>query len=359
MVESSVNYIQVKYLGFFITAVEVLFYAVYVIFVFFRSWRESGGVSYLQSTSLNLLTFCFFLFSIISYVVYLYFGTMVYPGFMKYAAGIGLFLNLCYFIGRGLRGRYHVADAPIRSPWRYFFGSDDRYFMMYSLLFFHMTLIAQLFFFDPLLVGEFLLNQNHGGNIIEESYAILVLATIPFYFIYAFIFEEIASHRIIAPDPGKQFSENKARNRKNRSDSETERDDGFKFRPHRYMPNPEHPWDGGAGTSDYSGETGSNGSTGYGSGYEYGGETCKKSQNISDDLRDAYSVLCVSPDAPTAAVHRSFRDLVAKYNLELENIGRDSSLTAMRREIQCRKMLQLVQNAWKTVATARKIETFD
>ncbi len=357
MFENSVNFLQVRNSGFYITAVEGLVYAAYLILVVVRSRGEARGVTNLRSAFLNLLTFAFFLFSGIFYVLYLYFGSLVFPGFMKYAAGFGLILNFFYLVCGVLPGGYRTAGRAGRNRWRYFFGSDDRYFMMYSLYFFHMTLIAQLFFSDPVLVGEFLQNQHRSINALKDSFGLIFVATLPFYFLYSYTFEEILAHRNIAREPGSRFSENGERNSKDGSDSEEDRGDGFKFRPHRYMPNPEHPWNGGVGTSDCSGAAGS--SRNAGSGEEYGREAYSKSQNMTDELRDAYSVLCVRPDAPTSAVHRSFRELSAKYSQELENIGRDSSLTAMRREIQCRKMLQLVQDAWKTVSDARNIETFD
>ena len=78
-------------------------------------------------------------------------------------------------------------------------------------------------------------------------------------------------------------------------------------------------------------------------------------QNMTDELKDAYIVLGVAADAPSAAVFSSYRNLVSKYNVELREIGSRNNEYSVRRGIRCRKRLDIVQNAWKTITMARAI----
>lgn len=78
-------------------------------------------------------------------------------------------------------------------------------------------------------------------------------------------------------------------------------------------------------------------------------------QNLTAELREAYSVLEVAADAPSAVVHESYKKLVTRYKKELVLISREFNILGRRKEIRCKKKLEIVQDAWKTVAKARSI----
>ncbi len=391
-----------------ITFTDLLFYAYYLIFRVYR--LMNGGRQSTDQEFYNRFAGFFLVLSFIFLLVLCITGSAVSDAFFLDTFMLG-FILIMFFIATYIGEKNKKNGLVTGSVW--YFGTSDTFLMMYSFPIFYFTVLC-----DCTVFADYYLDSNNdvdAGIYVFTVFFVSIILFIIFAYCSHFVFTRenyLAGRGTVADNSEEKFSGDESSEKFrscSRGGSGAYADDsaGGNYGDNRRSGVGEYGYSDGAGSSgsdvnsgfmadseeygaDLADNTGSSNPYGSGrdkagydgsesapetdesAGYEnakisdpddpgkvyasmYSREPYTSPQNLTSELRDAYSVLEVAVDAPSAVVHESYRNLVIRYRKELTLITRGNNILGRRKEIRSKKKLEIVQDAWKTVANARSI----
>ena len=334
--------------GIIITVFQVLFYLWYLFVRDRRSRTEHDTSVNSQRKSTDRLTAGFLILSIMFFLIFLYIGSGCVKNFVP-----GLFAF-------ALIGVVFVLIIPVvLHSFRLVFGLERRYFrdylahdllprirnfqsghtIWYSIIVFYMTVLADIIVYSL---------PSH------VPYNLLFAGVLTVSLVFSVIFLAVGRNVL---NPGRRTEEN----------ASELYDNGV------ILPDQDHPMhtdSAGIGHSGDIPDSGSGSDAYQNSGYDRDSahhetlctnpyenltESYSGIQNLTDDLKESYSVFDSAHDAPTASVYDRYLKLSDKYGRELKSLSRGNSHFRRRKEIQIRKKIEMVEKAWRLIAEARNL----